>query len=250
VSVAGESLFNDGVGIVIFLTIYQVAYIGGHPTAYSITLLFLQQAIGGVLYGLLLGYIGYHLIKPIDDHKLEILVTLMIATGGYVLAEVLHVSGPLAMVVAGIFIGNHTRRSLMSKASREHLETFWELIDEILNAVLFLLIGFELLVMKITGTEIVAGLIAIPLVLFVRFVTVAAPISLFKRFRRRYSPYFVTVLTWGGLRGGLAVALALSLPAGNDRNLILGMTYAIVVFSIIIQGSTIASVVKLTKEKL
>ena len=207
----------------------------------------MQQAIGGVAYGLLLGYLGYRLIKPIDDHKLEILVTLMIATGGYVLAAVLNISGPLAMVVAGIFIGNRVRNSSMSQESSAALEMFWELVDEILNALLFLLIGFELLVLKITGTEIIVGLVTIPLVLCVRFITVSIPIGIFKKFRT-YSPHIIKILTWGGLRGGLAVALALSLPPSKSRNLILAMTYATVVFSIVIQGLTIKQMVQWIKE--
>ena len=246
ISVAGESLFNDGVGIVIFLTIYQVAYIGGHPTFQSIATMFLQQAIGGVAYGALLGYIGYRLIKSIDDHKLEILITLMIATGGYTLAAVLNISGPLAMVVAGIFIGNRLRDAATSRESSDALNMFWELVDDVLNAVLFLLIGFELIILKITTTEIIAGLVTIPLVLLVRFITVSIPISVFKRFRT-YSPHIIKILTWGGLRGGLAVALALSLPPSKARNLILAMTYAVVVFSIVIQGLTIKQMVKWIK---
>ena len=167
----------------------------------------------------------------------------MVTTGAYILANALGVSGPLAMVAAGIYIGNSGRHTAMSEKSRNNLDTFWELIDEILNAVLFLLIGFEILVLETHVSSIIAAIIAIPLVLFVRFLTVAAPMALFK-LRRKYVPYTITILVWGGLRGGLAVALALALPQSKNRELILLMTYAVVMFSILIQGMTIKSLVE------
>ncbi len=246
--VAGESLFNDGVGIVIFLTIYQVAFASGQPTWEQVVGLFFQQAIGGIIYGIFLGIAAYRLMRSVDDHKIQILITIAITTGGYALAEALNISGPLAMVVAGIFIGNRGRNFSMSQKSRESLDTFWEIIDEILNAVLFLLIGFELLILHISKTEIMAAVIAIPVVLAARYITVSVPMSVFKIWRR-YSPHTVSVMVWGGLRGGLAVALALALPAGKYRDLILAMTYAVVVFAIVIQGLTIKPLIKLTKEE-
>lgn len=233
----GESLFNDGVGIVIFLSLYELAFSGHSISFSSVSTLFLQQAVGGLLYGAALGLLAYFLLKPIDDHKIEILVTLAIVSGGYAFAEWLHVSGPLAMVVAGLFIGNQGRYFYMSKKTRESLETFWEVVDEVLNAVLFLLIGLELLILDIHLAELLLALLVIPLVLIVRWLCVATPMSFFKR-RQSYSPYMIYILTWGGLRGGLAVALALALPAIAERQTILTMTYAVVVFSILVQGLT------------
>lgn len=248
VKVAGESLFNDGVGIVMFLSIYQVAFSSATLSVQQVSLLFAQQALGGIAYGALLGYLTSWLIKPIDNHKVEILLTIMVATGGYAFAQHLDISGALSMVVAGIFIGNQGRNHAMSAKSRESLDNFWEIIDEILNAVLFLLIGFELLIIQVKGPEILVSCLMIPLVLLVRLITVAIPMSIFKKFRS-YAPYTIRILVWGGLRGGLAVALALALPQGHDRSLILGMTYAVVMFSVIVQGLTIKPLVEKSKIK-
>lgn len=243
VKVAGESLFNDGVGIVMFLSLYQLAFSEKPLTWQDVSLLFMQQAIGGLVYGLTCGFIITKLIKSIDNYKVEILLTLVVTSGAYILANALGVSGPLAMVAAGIYIGNSGRNTAMSEKSRNNLDTFWELIDEILNAMLFLLIGFELLILETRMSDIIAALIAIPLVLFVRYITVAIPMALFK-IRRKYVPYTITILVWGGLRGGLAVALALALPQSTHRELILLMTYAVVMFSILVQGMTIKSFVE------
>lgn len=247
VTVAGESLFNDGVGIVIFLSLYQIAYVTTDLTWTSVSVLFLREAIGGILYGMLLGLTTYWLIKPIDDHKVEILLTLGVVTGGYTFAQWLDISGPLAMVVAGIFLGNRGRNFSMSKKSRDSLDTFWELVDEILNAVLFLLIGFELLVIDVKHNDLWAAILAVPLVLLVRLITVSAPMSVFKRWKT-YHPYTISILVWGGLRGGLAVALALSLPPGRPRDIILAMTYAVVMFAVIVQGLTIKPLVERSKQ--
>lgn len=246
VTVAGESLFNDGVGIVLFLTFYHLASTGTQPTIENVSLLFLQQAIGGIIYGAVIGLIAYFLIKPINDSKIEILITLAVVTGGYALAQGLGLSGPLAMVVAGIFIGNRGRNFSMSEETRISLDTFWELVDEVLNALLFSLIGLELLRITYTHDTIYASLIAIPLVLLVRCITVATPMWFFKR-RRKYTPYFTSILIWGGLRGGLGVALALALPPSPHRSLILAMTYAVVMFSVIVQGLSVKPLVQLSK---
>lgn len=247
VIVEGESLFNDGVGIVIFITIYQLAFTGHAITWQATSLLFLRQAIGGIVYGIAVGLVAYWLIKPIDDHKIEILITLLVVTAAYTFANFIGISGPLAMVVAGIFIGNRGRNFSMSKKTVESLDTFWELVEEILNAALFLLIGLELLTIHIDHYLLIAAALAIPLVLLVRILIVTIPMSIFKIWRT-YPNGSVRVLIWGGLRGGLAFALALALPVGPHRNLILGMTYAVVAFAIVVQGITIRPLVELTKK--
>jgi monovalent cation:H+ antiporter, CPA1 family len=235
--IAGESLFNDGVGIVIFLTLYQVAFSGAPFEIKGVGLLFLQQAIGGLVFGYLIGLIAYYLIKQIEDHHLEILITLAIPTAGYCLADLLKVSGPLAMVVAGILVSNKSDGQYFSKLTREHLPIFWETIDEILNAVLFLLIGLQVFNLDIHKSTIFAGLFAIPLVLLIRLITVLIPIQFFKRYKS-YNPFITSILTWGGLRGGLAIAMALLIPASSYQSIILTITYCIVVFAILVQGTT------------
>lgn len=233
----GESLFNDGIGIVIFLTIYQVAFHLSTPTWGSVTLLFLQQAVGGIIWGLIAGWVGFRLIRSIKGASLAILLTIGLVTGGYALAQLIGVSGPLAMVVAGIMVGNACRDGLVPSAMQIQLETFWEVLDELLNAVLFLLVGLELFIMPWSASMLFVGLVTIPLVLFIRFITVATPIRLLA-LKKNYYPYFISILTWGGLRGGLAIALALALPRSNERDIILSMTYLVVLFAILVQGLT------------
>jgi CPA1 family monovalent cation:H+ antiporter len=246
---AGESLFNDGVGVVLFLTIYSVAYGQDHVTALSVAHLFLKQAVGGVIYGVVLGYVGYWLIKPIDNYLLEIFITLAIVTGGYTFAQYIDISGPLAMVVAGIFIGNHSRLFYMSEKTRHNLDHFWEVIDNALNAILFLLIGLELNVIKVSQFEIISGVAAIVMVLFARCFSVGLPLTVMKLWRN-YEPYAVRIMVWGGLRGALAFALALALPIGPERQIFLPMTYAVVLFSILVQGLSVSGLVRRCNQKL
>jgi len=246
---AGESLFNDGVAVVLFITIYSIAFGEQDVTASHVTLLFLQQAIGGIIYGGILGYVGYWLIKPIDNYLLEIFITLAIVTGGYSFAQYIDISGPLAMVVSGIFIGNHSRLFYMSEKTRHNLDHFWEVIDNALNAILFLLIGLELNVITLTHFEIYSGLAAIVIVLLARSVSVGLPMWVMKRWRT-YEPYATRIMIWGGLRGALAFALALALPQGTEREIFLPMTYAVVLFSILIQGLSVGKLVNKCNEKL
>ena len=243
--VGGESLFNDGVAIVIFLTIYHIAFSSGAtPTVSDVTFLFARQAIGGIAYGLVLGLVAYWLMSKVDDPHIEILLTLAVVTGGYYVAEHLEISGPLSMVVAGIFIGNYGRKYNMSAHTREHLDSFWELVDELLNAALFFLVGLEILLLfPIPGNAILIGLLAIPLVLLSRLTVVAGPFMIFKR-RDEYPAYIISILTWGGLRGGLALAMALALPKDEYRPIVLVMTYACVVFSVVVQGMTVKPLVE------
>lgn len=239
----GESLFNDGVGIVIFLTIYQVAFNHVPPTLTSVGLLFLKQAIGGMAFGFIVGWVVIKLMKPIRDYHMTVLLTLTVVTGGYAFADYLGLSGPLAMVVAGIVIGNIGKERYLNENQGKYLTQFWEIIDEIFNVILFLMIGFELLAIKISGLQLTAGLLAIPLVLLIRFLIVAIPLSVMKHKKTEYWS-MTALLTWGGLRGGLAVALALALPVGEYRNVILTMTYCIVVFAILVQGMTVKPLIK------
>lgn len=238
--ITGESLFNDGVGVVVFSVILGLVAGDGHAgTGVSdVAILFAQEALGGLAFGAVLGYLAYRMIGQIDDYTAEILLTLAVVTGGYAAATALHISGPLAVVVAGLFIGNHGRTFAMSERTREHLDTFWELVDEVINALLFVLIGIEVLILKFTVSAIEAALLAIPMVLLVRLVSVSVPIGLF-RLGREFAPYTTRLLVWGGLRGGISIALALSLPEGRPRDLILTMTYGVVVFSILVQGLTV-----------
>lgn len=241
--ISGESLFNDGVAVVIFVTLLDAAGTGATIDAVSIGKLFLQEAVGGVLFGAVLGYAGYYALRPIDDYKVEVLVTVAIVMGGYFLAGLLHVSGPLAMVVAGLLTGNKVKREAMSNVSRDYLGKFWELVDEILNAILFLLIGLEMLIIKIDMTILLIGSISVMVVLAARWLAVFIPIRILK-FRITFERNAIAILTWGGLRGGLSVALALSLGPQMYREEFVLITYIIVVFSILVQGLTIGSFTK------
>jgi len=241
--ITGESLFNDGVAVVVFLVLLGIASGGGEFSAASVAWLFLQEAVGGVLYGLGIGAMAYAMLKRVDNYSVEVLITLALTTGGYVLAEALHLSAPIAIVVAGLLIGNHGRSFAMSDKTREHLDTFWELVDEILNAVLFVLIGMEVLVLAYRQEYLLAGLLAIPITLLARLVSVGVPIGIMRRYRA-FSPMVVTILTWGGLRGGISIALALSLPPGPVRDTLVTVTYIVVAFSILVQGLSIGPLVR------
>ncbi|HTR29392.1 MAG TPA: sodium:proton antiporter [Puia sp.] len=237
--ITGESLFNDGIGIVVFLCMYQVAEAGGsHLSAANVVVLFLRQAGGGLLLGAALGYAGFLLVKTIDHYQVEVMITLAIVMGGYLVADKLQVSGALAMVVAGIITGNKTRVTATSAISRDYIDKFWGLVDSLLNAVLFLLIGLEMLVIPFQPILFWLGLASIPIVLLARYVSVFLPISLLK-YNTCFEKNAIGVLTWGGLRGGLSVALALSIPADMSGNLFVVITYIIVLFSILVQGLTI-----------
>lgn len=241
--ITGESLFNDGVGVVIFIVLLGIAQDPQSASFSHIALLFAEEAIGGILFGLVLGYIGFKLLASLDDYSTEVLISLAIVMGGYSLAAAIHTSGPISIVVAGLVIGNHGRQYAMSEKTREHLDLFWKLIDEILNALLFVLIGLEVLILDFDNHSLIAGLLTIVLVLGARLVSVGIPISLFK-LRRSFTPYVTRILVWGGLRGGISVALALSLPPGSARDIILAVTYVVVVFSIVVQGLTIGILVE------
>ena len=242
--IAGESLFNDGVGIVVFTIAVAIAF-GGHGpvTPGSVALLFLTEAVGGALLGLLTGWLVFFVMRSIDEYTLEIMLSLALVTGTYVIASRLHLSGPIAVVVAGLLIGNRGTRLAMSETTRTHLLNFWELIDEILNSLLFLLIGFEVLAISFQTSYLAAGAIAIPLVLAARLISVALPMAALS-LRQSFTKGALWVLTWGGLKGGISVALALSLPASPVREALLTACYAVVIFSVIVQGVTIGPLIK------
>lgn len=241
--IAGESLFNDGVAVVIFLILLEIAQGGGEVGAAEIGRLFAVEAVGGAVFGFGIGFVTYWMLKTVDSYQVEVMLTLALVSGGYALASALHLSGPIAIVVAGLMIGNRGRMLAMSETTRRHLDTFWELVDEILNAILFALIGLEILILQLTSSLILAGLVMIPVVIVARFIAVGLPVTLMKKFRA-FSPKVVQILTWGGLRGGISVALALALPAGYPREVILTVTYCVVIFSIAVQGLTIGSLVR------
>jgi CPA1 family monovalent cation:H+ antiporter len=241
--IAGESLFNDGIGVVLFLVIFNIAYTAEPMDAVEVAELFVVETIGGLLFGLLAGYVAYRMLRRVDNYQVEILISLALVMGGYAFAEYWHLSAPIAIVAAGLLIGNHGRQFAMSDQTREHLDMFWELIDEILNAVLFVLLGLEILVITTGQSYLIPALLAVPVVLTARFISVALPVSLMRSWRV-FTPGVVKILTWGGLRGGISVALALSLPAGEVRDILLPMTYAVVVFSMLVQALTLGKLVK------
>lgn len=236
--VAGESLFNDGVGVVVFAILLAAATGAEEFSLGHAAELFAVEAIGGAVFGAVLGWIAYRAMKSIDQHNLEVLITLALVMGGYALAHHLHLSGPVAMAVAGLIIGNHGTKFAMSERSREHVTQFWDLIDEILNSVLFLLIGLEVVTIAADFGHLTIGAISIVVVLAARSVAVGVPFVILERFMT-FSKGAYPILVWGGLRGGISIALALGLPAGPIKVTILTATYVVVVFSVIVQGATV-----------
>ncbi len=243
--IAGESLFNDGVGVVFFSLLLGFLASGAVPSAGQGLLLLMREAGGGLLFGLVLGYVTFRLLRSVDNYEVEVMLTLAAVTGGYALASRLHVSGPLAMVVVGLIVGNGGRKLAMSDTTRHYVDLFWELVDEILNAVLFVLIGMEVMMVSFDASIFAAAAVAMAVTLAARALTVGVPVSLLPGlFKLPAGSGWV--LTWSGLRGGISVALALSLPAGPERNTVLALTYIIVVLSILGQGLTVGHVVRAT----
>ncbi|MBC8723108.1 sodium:proton antiporter [Paraburkholderia sp. 31.1] len=243
VVITGESLFNDGVGVVLFSLLLTMASTGVTPSVQTGLAAFILEAGGGLLFGGVVGYLTYRLLKSVDHYQVEVLMTLASVIGGYALANHLHVSGPLAMVVAGVMIGNRGRAAAMSETTRRYVDMFWELIDEILNAVLFVLIGMEVLLVEFPGRILLAGAGAALVALLARLVSVGLPVMLLGRASRLPKGAW-SVLTWGGLRGGISVALALSIQPGPGRDIVLALTYCVVVSSILGQGLTVGWIIR------
>ena len=243
IKIAGESLFNDGIGVVVFVILLELSGGGVDVTVRKAFFLFLTETVGGAALGLLFGFLAYRMLKGVNNYQVEVIITLALVMGGYTLADRMHTSGPIAIVVAGLLIGNRGRAFAMSDLTREHLDAFWELVDGILTAVLFLLIGLEIQVIPFNRAYVIAGIAGIGVTLLARWISVGLMVGALRPFRR-FSPGTVRILTWGGLRGGISVALALSLPVGPQRDVILVMTYITVVFSILVQGLSLGKVVK------
>ncbi len=240
--VAGESLFNDGVAVVVFAVILQLTQSSDMDISFgNISWLLIKEAAGGFIVGALLGLGASNAMRKIDDYKVSVLITLSVVMGGYLIARAMHISGPLTMVAAGIVIGNYGKRTAMSATTKDYLNKFWELIDEILNAILFLFIGFELLIIPSITNYWVMGAISIVVVLFARFISIYIPVKVIP-FKNKFSKGTIKVLVWGGLRGGVSIALALSIDEGPHKPVILAITYFIVVFSIIVQGLSVGKV--------
>lgn len=243
--IVGESLFNDGVGVVVFLTIFAIASsASGEVSSLDILELFGQEVLGGIILGAALGWMTYRMMKSINNYEVEVIITLAAVMGGTLIAQKFHLSAPLAMVTTGLIVGHDTvRDSAMSEITETYVDKFWELIDVFLNTILFVLIGMEMLVLSFETSYILAGIIAVPLVLICRYISLWLPIKFFSK-RLNFVPKTNLIMTWGGLRGGISIALALSLSQEMDRELFLVVTYIIVVFSIIVQGLTVEPIIK------
>lgn len=241
--IVGESLFNDGVGVVVFMTLFAFAEKGlEHVTASEIGILLLEEVVGGIALGLGLGYIAYRLMKSIDDYSVEVLITIAIVMGGYLLAQALHFSGPLAVVVAGLIVGHDTVRDhTMSDTTELYVDKFWETWDALLNGILFVLIGLEILILPFEQAFIFAGLVAIPLILLARGISLTIPIYFYQK-KLQFVPNTGLIMTWGGLRGGISIALTLTLTTEMSRDLFLVVTYLVVIFSIIVQGLSVEKI--------
>ena len=244
--ITAESLFNDGVGVVAFIVISSMAFAEAEVGVAAASLLFVKEMVGGILLGAGMGYVGCRLLSKIDDHQVEILLTLALVIGGYSLAGALGVSSPIAVVVAGLIVGHGGRAFAIGQETRSRLDTFWALLEKSLNSFLFVLIGLEFLLIPFRGPAVAAGLLAVLLVLGVRLIGVGAPVLALKPWGK-FSPHTIKIMTWGGLRGGISIALALSLPAGPERDFILTITYVIVLFSILVQGLTMGRLIAWTK---
>lgn len=250
IKIVGESLFNDGIGVVVFLTIFNIANASEGGIDFShIPILFLEEVGGGILIGLVLGFIAHQMMKSIDDFEVEVMITLALVMGGYLIAGLLHFSGPLAMVVAGLMVGHERfRTSSMSDITEHYVDEFWKLMDVLFNAILFVLIGLEVVILTMDGQYVLAGVLAIPISLLSRYLALSIPIYFFKK-KLDFVPKTGLIMTWGGLRGGISIALALSLTVAMHRDLFVTMTYIVVVFSIVVQGLSVGQLVKKLKEE-
>lgn len=247
IKIAGESLFNDGVGVLAFAVLLQLASGRAVDITFAhVSGLFIQEAGGGILVGLILGYVGSQAIRLINDYKVTVLITVAIVMGGYIITRQVEISGPLTMVAAGLVVGNYGKRRAMSSEDKDYLDKFWELIDEILNSMLFLIIGFELLIVPDIQQYWLVGCLGIAAVLFARFISVWIPIRVVPKIGK-FDKATITILVWCGLRGGVSVALALTIPPDLNQHLFLSVTYYVVVFSIVIQGLTIGKLMNLQK---